>query len=321
MYIMQASLSYSGYKREILIDLVKAKSRRLIGLSNHAESLDLLDEIGAILERLDPAASTILQAIDAKGQDFGTYFVATYSETKDLEQSLRVYRAVKDLVRYVLLMDRYYEVGNLRFRRIAKSLLANFRKKNDLCPRYLLNGSLEQFWPFWQFEQKIKRLMLKGYNFSTTEIRHFNLFKASDAPLIYCSILESILPNFNPNVALTIHYNQALQDIDDDFDDIAEDMHDQMPNIFLLSALSFHEPSLGHHVTSSKRNLSMIGRDEFTVKSITELIDQYSENVEKIEIPSQFQFLKLLSRAYAARMRKKLGVQSSKSRINSALHS
>jgi len=321
MYTMQASFSYSGYKREILIDLVRAKSRRLIGSTNHVESLDLLDEIGAILERLDPPASTILQAIDAKGQDFGTYFVATYSETRDLEHSLRVYGAVKDLVRYVLLMDRYYEVGNLRFRRIAKSLLTNFRKTSDLCPGYFLKCSIEQFWPFWSFEQKVKRLMLKDYNFSATEIRHFNLFKASDAPIIYCSILESVLPNFNPNVALTIHYNQALQDIDDDFDDIAEDMHDQMPNIFLLSALSVHDQSLGHHVTSSKRNLSMLGRNESTVRTISELIDQYSENIENIEIPSQFQFLKLLSRAYAERMRKKLGVQSSKSRINSALHS
>jgi hypothetical protein len=270
---------------------------------------------------LDPPASTILQAIDTKGQDFGTYFAVTYSDTGDFERSLRTYRAVKDLVRYVLLMDRFYEVGNLRFRRIAKTLLATFREKSDLCPRYLLNCSIEQFWPFWNFEQKIKRLILKDHKFSTAEIRHFNLFKSSDAPIIYCSILESVLPNFNPNVALIIHYNQALQDINDDFDDIEEDIREQMPNIFLLAALSSRDYSYGKPVSSSRRNLlPMIARNDRTVKTIIELIDQYSKSIENIEIPVQFYFLKLLGRGYAELIKKKLGVDASKISINPTPH-
>lgn len=61
--------------------------------------------------------------------------------------------------------------------------------------------------------------MLKNCTFSYIEIRHFNLSKSSDASLVYAKVLDAKLPSFNENVALILHYNQALLDIQDDWED------------------------------------------------------------------------------------------------------
>jgi hypothetical protein len=265
-----------------------------------------LEEVTGLLSRLDPVASPILQAVDAKGQDFGTYYLAAYSDTSDAESSLAVYRNVKNLVRVVLLMDRFYEVGNQRYRRLGKALLERLRKENDPYLKNALNFSLRQFWPFWKFEQATKNLMIQGHRFSIRDLRHFNLFKSSDAALIYAPLLESALPSFNHNASLIIHYNQALQDIDDDLDDVQEDLRDQMPNIFILAALKnedSHEFARFHrHMLNGSKKLILENSNE----SVLQLVDEYVASVEGIFVPEHFNFLKYLSRHYARTIRKKL---------------
>src|SRR5881296_147167 len=103
--------------KHILVNRSEALIKRNQGFA------DGLDEIGGLLARYDPAPSPIMNAIDQKGQDFATYFFAIYSETGDFEKSILVYRTVKSLVRYILLMDRFYEVGNKKYERIALGLL------------------------------------------------------------------------------------------------------------------------------------------------------------------------------------------------------
>jgi hypothetical protein len=265
-----------------------------------------LEEVTGLLSRLDPVASPILQAVDAKGQDFGTYYLAAYSDTSDAESSLAVYRNVKNLVRVVLLMDRFYEVGNQRYRRLGKALLERLRKENDPYLKNALNFSLRQFWPFWKFEQSTRNLMIQGHVFSMKELRHFNLFKSSDAALIYAPLLENVLPSFNHNVSLIIHYNQALQDIDDDLDDVQEDLRDQMPNIFILAALKREDSSeyagFHRHMLNGSRKLIL----QSSAESVVQLVDEYVASVEGIFIPERFDFLKYLSRHYARTIRKKL---------------
>lgn len=319
---LDSSLSYSGYKREILVELVKDKTRRLVSSSDQGDILRSLDEIGGILQRLDPPHSTNLQAIDAKAQDLGMYFVASYSDSQDFERSFSVYKVVRDLVRYVLLMDRYYEVGNLRYRAIAKALLANLRERNDVCVWYLLSYSLRRFWPFWSFEQKIKKLLYSGHKFTSAEIRHFNLLKSSDAPIIYCTVLESMLSNFNPNVALVIHYNQGLQDIDDDFDDIEEDLREQMPNVFLLGASSGQSRAYADKTKSIKIHPASIPEvTRIEEGPLTELVGQYARSIEGLEVPPQFRFLKLLARGYVEKIERKLGNRDYLSQFNLYVHS
>ena len=42
---------------------------------------------------------------------------------------------------------------------------------------------------------------------------------------------------FNENVSLVLHYNQALLDLLDDWQDIEEDVQEDMPNVFIMASL------------------------------------------------------------------------------------
>ena len=54
-------------------------------------------------------------------------------------------------------------------------------------------------------------------------------------PLVYAKVLDAKLPSFNENVGLVLHCNQALLDIQDDWEDIEEDVQENMPNIFIMA--------------------------------------------------------------------------------------
>src|SRR5262245_15268056 len=144
-----------------LKQLLVSRSEDLIR-QNH-DFLQGLDEIGGLLTQYDPAPSPILNAIDQKGQDFATYFFIAYSETRDFEKSIKVYNAVKSLVRYILLMDRFYEVGNKKYERMARGILSSLKKAHGGHLKYSIDFALKQFWPFWDFEQLVKKELLKGH--------------------------------------------------------------------------------------------------------------------------------------------------------------
>jgi len=288
-----------------LRELLGEKSKRLT--SNGEERLvSGLEEITQILSRIYPAPSRTLQAVDAKGQDYGTYYFAAYSGTGDVDRSCDAYEHVRNLVRIVVLMDRFYEVGNQRYRRLGEAMITRIKKESgDLKNSQLY--SLKQFWPFWEFEQFTKKLMIEGHRFSLTEVRRFNLFKSSDAALIYAPLLESMMPEFTHNALAVIHYNQALQDIEDDLDDLQEDLRDQMPNVFVLGAMGKER---------TKQRFSELRRQvlnrtssailDSSANAILLLVNEHAACIEGITLPSQFEFLKDLSRHYAGRIRSKL---------------
>src|ERR1051326_376585 len=194
-----------------------------------------LDEISGLLSKIDPPASPLLNSLDLKAQDLATYFFAAYSDSLDLGRSLSIYKTVKKLVRYILLSDRYFETGNEKLYHLARSTLVQVKDSLDASLKHSISYSIRQFTPFWQFERTMSKRMVAGETFSVKEVTHHNLFKSSDASLIYAQVLEMELPNYDHAVATVIHYNQALQDIADDFADIEEDLNDKMPNVFLLA--------------------------------------------------------------------------------------
>lgn len=264
-----------------------------------------LDEIAGLLARYDPAPSPILGAIDQKGQDLATYFFAVYSETQDIDKSILVYKTVKMLVRYILLMDRYYEVGNKKYERIARGFLQSIKKAHEGHLKYSIDFALQQFWPFWDFEQLIKKRMMRGHVFSHKELKHFNLLKSSDAPIIYARVLDNELPRFNPNIAAIIHYNQALQDIHDDFEDIEEDIQDGMPNVFILAATEYILFSkIRKNPTHTRKLIACSG----AVESVLTIVDLYNELIRDISVPHNYAFLKNLSKDYTDRLLRTLGV-------------
>src|SRR2546421_5533772 len=119
-----------------------------------------------------------------------------------------------------------------RVRTSISKFLLNGSENHHL--NYSIDYSLKQFCTFWKFEQIIKRRILGGLTFSYNEIRHFNLFKSSDASTTYASVLDAKLPSFNENVSLVLlHYNQAFPDLQDDWEDIVGDVQEDMPNVFV----------------------------------------------------------------------------------------
>jgi hypothetical protein len=264
-----------------------------------------LDEIGGLLARYDPAPSPIMNAIDQKGQDFATYFFATYSETRDLEKSIFVYRTIKSLVRYILLMDRFYEAGNKKYEMIARGLLQSIKKAHDGHLKYSIDFALKQFWPFWDFEQLIKKKIIKGDIFTAKELQHFNLFKSSDALIIYSRVLDNELPGFNQNVAAIIHYNQALQDIQDDFEDIEEDLRDIMPNVFILAAT---EHILFSKILKDPDHARKLIVCSGAVDSVLLLVERYNKLIKEITVPQDYMFLKQLSKDYTDKLLRTIGI-------------
>lgn len=179
----------------------------------------------------------VLYQIDRKARDYGTYFFASYSETKDLHKSMQVFERVRSLVRYIMFSDLYYEKAEEKYDLISRDIIRSIEGSINSSSWISLQASIEMFLPFWKFEKALQQRMTKGDKISLKEIRNHNLLKSKDA-YIYSSILDHELYNFNHNVATVIHYNQALQDLLDDFEDIEDDINDSMPNVFVLLAIS-----------------------------------------------------------------------------------
>lgn len=269
--------------------------------------------LGALLDSFDHDSNNSFPTIDENTQD-PTYFIAAYFDTNDLAVALSVYRIVRALTRYVILYDRYYESGNNKYALAAKRVLKSVSKRlRSQCDEkhlfYSIDYSLRQFSTFWKFEQIIKNRILSNYTFSYNEIRYFNLSKSSDASLVYAKVLDAKLPSFNENVALVLHYNQALLDILDDWEDIEDDVRDDMPNIFVMAA--------GNEIPYSR--IKKFRRDKVrkvvlregankSVELITNLVNETHASTKSISIPINFAFLKSLSDRYANVLRRNISL-------------
>jgi hypothetical protein len=254
-----------------------------------------LEEISALLNTIDPPTSPFFSSIDQKAQDLSTYFLTAYSDSKDIERSLHVYKVVKSLIRYIVLMDRYYEVGNLKYKKNAQQLLRDVKKDSNGHLKYTVSFALARCWPFWDFEQVMRKRLAKGYSFSLKEIRYHNMFKSSDASGIYGSILDSELFHYTDNVGLLLHYNQAIQDAIDDFMDLEEDLHEKLPNVFIMAAI---EEIPLKELESRPDEIRKIITQTQSHNMITNLVRDYVKCAQGIDVPKEYEFLKVLTSIY-----------------------
>ena len=266
--------------------------------------------LSELLNSFDREIENSFPDIDENTQD-PSYFIATYYDTKNISESIWVYRIVRALTRYVLLLDRFYETRNDKYTLLAnqvlKSLNEILQSRDDVQHLiYSINYSLKQFSAFWKFEHIIKRRILNNYTFSYNEIRHFNLSKSSDALLVYANVLDAKLPSFNQNAALVLHYNQALLDIQDDWEDIEDDVEDDMPNIFVMAAVNnipydrIKKSSRQTVRTAVLKGNSLLGGP------VSRLVNELQKSSNSISIPDNFAFLKSLSDCYADTLRIKI---------------
>jgi hypothetical protein len=310
---MEITSKLSDFENRVYLDKISKSIRDLN--STATDTLLFVQQMVSLSELLSSfdrnLGNNSFPAIDENAQD-PTYFIAAYFDTKNITEALWVYRIVRSLTRYILLSDRFYETGNDRYALLAKQVhksvneLLQSSERNAQHLIYSIDYSLEQFSAFWKFEQIIKRRILENYTFSYTEIRHFNLSKSSDASLVYARVLDAKLPTFNENVALVLHYNQALLDILDDWEDIEDDVQEDMPNIFVMAAVDsipYNRIKKSRHGLIKEVVLSATNSSR---GPISRLVNELHASSKSISIPENFAFLKSLSDRYSDTLRRKI---------------
>lgn len=294
--------------QKVIIDKISKAAKELSFPNDKMVFIEQMISLSRLLMRYDLHISTAFRTIDEKAQD-PTYFVAMYFDTKDIHQALLVYRMVRLLARYILVYDRYFETGNNRYAILARKVRKSINKMlvNEIDShhlKYSIDFSLKQFWPFWKFEQILKSRIIEGNTFSYNEIRNFNLFKSSDASLIYARVLDAKLSSFSENVSLVLHYNQALLDLIDDWEDIEEDIQEDMPNAFVMAAIENVPYKIIKNSNDARiRNIILDSLDS-SRSSIIRLVNEYRASIKSISIPANQVFLKLLFDHHANTIRK-----------------
>jgi len=300
---------------EIIINKISKAAKELNFTNDTMTFVKQMISLSLLLRTYDSPLSTTLRAIDEKTQD-PSYFIATYFDTNDIDLALWVYRIVRLLSRSILLYDRFFEIGDDRYvllakkvRRSINELLHDRSDKHHLA--YSIDYAFNQFWTFWSFEQIIKRRILGGCAFSYKEIKHFNLSKSSDASIIYTRVLDAMLPSFSENVSLILHYNQAFLDIQDDWEDIEDDVKEDMPNVFVMAAVEDIPYQIIKNSSPERIRDTIMDRTDSSCASIVRLVNEYQSSIRNIPIPQNLVFLKSLSDRYAESLREMLS--SSKS--------
>src|SRR5215207_7687648 len=307
---MEITSKLSDFKNRAYLDKISKSIRDLNSTTDTLLFVQQMVSLSALLSSFDRNLDNSFPAIDENAQD-PTYFIAAYFDTKNIAEALWVYRIVRSLTRYILLSDRFYETGNDRYALLAKQVHKSVNEllQSECDAQYLiysLDYLLGQFSAFWKFEQIIKRRILENHTFSYTEIRHFNLSKSSDASLVYAKVLDAKLPSFNENVTLVLHYNQALLDILDDWEDIEDDIQEDMPNIFVMAAVE----SIPYDRIKKSRQ-DMLRKIVLTATNssggpVSGLVNELHASSKSVSIPENFAFLKTLSDRYADALRRKI---------------
>ena len=289
--------------KEVIIEKISIAVKEITLANDRMTFIEQMISLSKLLMAHDLHISSAYKGIDEKAQD-PTYFVAAYYDTNDIDQALWIHRMVRLLARYILLYDRFFELGENKYKLLARKvrrsineLLANTNDKDHL--NYSIDFSLKQFWPFWNFEKIVKRRLLEGHTFSYKEIRNFNQLKSSDASIVYAKVLDAKLPSFNENVSLVLHYNQALLDLLDDWQDIEEDVQEDMPNVFVMASLEvvpYSKIKNSNHLMV--RNIILDALDSSNV-SVIGLVNEYQASVRNISIPDKLAFLRVISDYHA----------------------
>lgn len=307
---MESISKLSDFQNRVYLDRI---SRSVSDLSSTITDPQLFVQqmmsLSTLLARLDRKLDKSYPTIDKNTRD-PTYFITAYFDTKNVTEALLVYRIVRCLTRFILLSDRFYETGNGRFALLAEQvreslnefLQSGFNLQHLI---YSIDYWLRQFSAFWKFERTMKHQMINNFAFSFNEIRHFNLSKASDALLVYSKVMGAMLPNFNENVGLVLHYNQALLDILDDWEDIENDIQGDMPNIFVMDAVNYIPY---YKIKKSRHEMIrqiVLNKTIHSPKGpVGRLICELHDSSKGVSVPNSFDFLKMLSGRYADTLRR-----------------
>jgi len=263
------------------------------------EFITQVDNIHKTLALIDHISDPLMISIDDDyANDFVTYFLILYCNNGNLEKSLQIYDVIKSLIRYIALLDRYYDMKDYDCKIRADLLFKYIMNNTNGHLRNAIKHSMDSLWTIAEFEEKLKEKMLNGKElFVKNEIRYHIMKKSSDT-ILYSAVLENYIERFNPNVSQLLHYNRALLDMQDDFKDIEEDLTNRDLNIFLMSSIgimSISDVLNGHINTNDVRRKSS--------GIILSIIMDFETCIHGITVPKEFSFIKKLSKHYIKTLR------------------
>lgn len=306
---MEITSGLIDFQNQVYLDRISRLVRDLSSTSIDSQLfVNQMVSLSKLLSSLHRKLDKPIPSIDKNAKD-PAYFIAAYFDTTNIGDAILVYRIIRSLTRIILLSDRFYETGKEKYALLAKQVrksLNEFLQSGSKVQHliYSIDYWLTQFSAFWEFEQTIKHRIIDNSTFLYNEIRHFNLSKSSDASLVYSKVLDAMLPTFNENVAMVLHYNQALLDILDDWEDIENDIRGNMPNIFIMAAVNYVPY---HKIKDSSPEMIrkvVLSRINNSGGPIGKLVREIHDLSNGIPVPNSFSFLKSLSSRYAETLRR-----------------
>ncbi len=254
------------------------------------DQINCMDQTLALLD--DEKDPLIFSMMGGYVREFITSFLILYFGTKDLEKSLEANSLIKSLTQYIVLLDKHYDEKSYEYKIRADTIFKSIMKDAKGYVRNGIKHSMATLWNIASYEIKLKERMFNNEVFDKKEISYHLMQKSSDT-LLYAIILDKYVKSFNPNVLQIYHYNQALLDILDDYNDIEEDIMNRDLNIFLMAG--------GNELPVSDIINYKVSIDHVKRKSgemILSIAMDFATCIEKISIPDEFSFMKIMSKGY-----------------------
>ena len=164
--------------------------------------------------------------------------------------SIKAKNIVKEIIKYIVLMDLYYETKDIDFKK--EYAFQKYKIINKLTPSQtktfnMLNSKIVI--PFWKYEEGLRFKIKRNHPFSKKEIIK-SIIKRSEDSIIYGK-MASFYCKIDRDFLRILHLRQAIEDIYDCVWDYEEDYMKE-PNLITLFLLNKKIPIELHPKTNKK---------------------------------------------------------------------
>ena len=105
---METTYTISDNENRVYLNKISNSIRDLNSTTDTTLFVHQMVSLSESLSNFDRNLGNSFPDIDENAQD-PTYFIAPYFDTKNIVESIWVYRIVRSLTRYILLSDKFYE--------------------------------------------------------------------------------------------------------------------------------------------------------------------------------------------------------------------
>ena len=155
-----------------------------------------------------------------------------YFSTKNLEMKKSVFKLLRAAIKYVCLMDFYYETLDKKYKKEFIFQREKVYKLINTPDKQKLRNLEKKLMLFWNYERKLLKKIKDNKRFKDKDIKEYILRKSEDSKFYFTLVnFKYKLPK---KLQRIIHLRQALNNLIDDLKDYDEDIKDNQPNILIL---------------------------------------------------------------------------------------